>query len=310
MSTGGLSLSSHSKSNLLLLITAAIWGFAFVAQRVGMDHLGPYAFNGARFALGTLSLIPVYFLFRQLSREATASTAELFKYGSIAGLFLFAGSSFQQVGLQYTTAGNAGFITGLYIVFVPIAGLLFGQYARRETWLGAALALAGLYLLSINDGFQLAYGDGLELIGAVFWTAHVLYIGYCSPKVNPISLSMIQFGFCALLSTLVSLFIETTTMDNLLSATQPILYAGLLSVGVAYTLQVVAQRKAHPAHAAIILSLEAVFAVIGGWLLLNEALTSRMLAGCALMLVGMIIAQIKLFKIPDRAVDAAQGKIG
>lgn len=306
MSGQGIPLSKSAQSNLLLLITAAIWGMAFVAQRVGMDHLGPFAFNGARFALGTISLIPVYFIFRRMSGNNDTSAFTLIQYGVIAGIFLFFGASFQQVGIQYTTAGKAGFITGLYIVFVPIAGLIIGQYARRETWIGAGLALAGLYLLSINDDFTLQYGDGLELIGAFFWTAHVLYIGYCSPKVNPISLSIIQFAFCAIMSSLVALFTEETEVDNIIAAAEPIIYAGLLSVGVAYTLQVVAQRHAHPAHAAIILSLEAVFAVIGGWLLLNELLTPRTLLGCSLMLAGMVIAQIKLFRIPDAAVDAAQ----
>lgn len=291
-------------SNFLLLITAAIWGFAFVFQRTGMEHIGPFTFNAARFALGTLSLLPVWWWFsyksgrKSDSNSYNKSSITVLYYGVISGLFLFLGSTFQQVGIQYTTAGKAGFITGLYIVIVPIIGLFFKQYTRKETWIGCALALVGLYLLSVTDDLTLGYGDTLILVSALFWAGHVLVIAKFSPKVSPIALSVVQFSICALLSLIVALFTETIDKNNVLLAGESILFTGILSVGIAYTLQVVAQQDAHPAHAAIILSLEALFAAIGGWLLLNEVLSLKAQIGCTLMLTGMVISQIKLFKIP------------
>lgn len=285
------------QSNILLLITAAIWGFAFVFQRTGMDHVGPFTFNAARFALGTLSLIPVWWWFASRSNEK--ASPKVIYYGIIAGIFLFAGSTLQQVGIQYTTAGKAGFITGLYIVIVPIIALFFGQYTRKETWFGCALALVGLYLLSVTDDLTIEYGDTLILIGALFWAGHVLVIAKYSPHVSAISLSVVQFSVCALLSFITALFTETIEASSIMLAGESILFTGILSVGIAYTLQVIAQQNAHPAHAAIILSLEALFAAIGGWLLLNEVLTIKAQIGCALMLLGMIISQLKLFKIPS-----------
>lgn len=285
------------KSDMLLLITATIWGFAFVAQRVGMEYLGPFAFNGIRFALGSISLLPLLeYTKRKLpleltEREKTASMTA-YKGGGLAGLVLFIAASLQQAGLQYTTAGNAGFITGLYVVIVPILGLFIRQKANAGTWSGALLATTGLYLLSISDSFSIAYGDLLEIVGALFWAVHVLLIGWYSPRTNPIKLAAIQFAVCSLLSLATAFCIEEIALEGILGAAIPILYGGLGSVGVAYTLQVVAQKSAHPAHAAILLSLEAVFAAFGGWLLLGEQLTSRGAAGCALMLAGMLLSQL------------------
>jgi drug/metabolite transporter (DMT)-like permease len=289
--------SSTLRSDILLLITATIWGFAFVAQRVGMEYLGPFAFNGIRFALGSLSLIPLLnYTKRKHTRVATpqqkAASTTAYKGGCLAGLVLFIAASLQQVGLQFTTAGNAGFITGLYVVIVPILGLCIGQKASAGTWSGAMLAATGLYFLSITESFSIAYGDLLEVIGAVFWAGHVLLIGRYSPKTNPIKLAAIQFAICSLLSLATAFCIEVITLEGIVGAAIPILYGGLGSVGVAYTLQVVAQKNAHPAHAAILLSLEAVFAAFGGWLLLGEQLTSRGAMGCALMLAGMLLSQL------------------
>ncbi len=292
---------SNLQSNILLLITAAIWGFAFVFQRTGMEHVGPFTFNAARFALGTFSLIPVWWWLSSQSKETSSSN--VFYYGAIAGIFLFAGSTLQQVGIQYTTAGKAGFITGLYIVIIPIITLFFGQYTRKETWGGCAFALIGLYLLSVTDDLTIEYGDTLVLIGALFWAGHVLIIAKYSPKVSAISLSVVQFAVCAILSFAVAFFTETIKVSNIVLAGESILFTGLISVGIAYTLQVIAQQNAHPAHAAIILSLEALFAAIGGWILLNEVLTTKAIIGCILMLLGMVISQIKLFKIPSRIGD-------
>ena len=285
------------RADALLLLTATIWGFAFVAQRVGMAYVGPYTFNGVRFALGSLSLVPLLLVLERRAPSAPrpaslASWPRLLWGGGLAGLFLFAGASLQQVGLVYTTAGNAGFITGLYVVIVPIMGLFLRQQTHAGTWLGVFLAAAGLYLLSITEALTIAWGDLLVLVGAFFWAAHVLIIGWLSPRMEALRLSIIQFAVCAALSLMTAGAYETITWEGLRQAAVPILYGGLGSVGVAYTLQVVAQRDAHPAHAAIFLSLEAVFAAIGGWWLLGEILTPRALLGCGLMLFGMLVSQL------------------
>jgi drug/metabolite transporter (DMT)-like permease len=286
---------STLKSDLLLLLTAAIWGFAFVAQRVGMEHVGPFTFNGIRFALGSLSLVPLLF-WRLNGKPSPLPSAEGFgpalRGGCIAGLFLFTGASLQQVGLVYTTAGNAGFITGLYVVIVPLIGLLFHQRSTAGAWLGAGLAAVGLYFLSVTDQFTIAWGDFLELLGAFFWAGHVLVIGHFSPRVSAIRLAITQFAICSILSLSTASVVETIRLANVLQAAVPILYGGLASVGIAYTLQVVAQKNAHPAHAAILLSLEAVFAAVGGWLMLNETLSFRGFFGCTLMLAGMLLSQL------------------
>jgi len=286
----------------MLLLTAAIWGFAFVAQRVGMDYVGPFTFNAARFLLGALSLLPLLFILKPTPiKPATGRfRLNLMQGGLIAGCFLFMGATLQQVGLQYTTAGKAGFITGLYIILVPMIALIWGQRTGRNTWLGALLAVVGLYLLSITDDFTLAYGDLLQLIGALFWAGHVLIIGWLSPQADALRLSIVQFFTCGLVSLGVALFIESPTFASLGDAWQPIAYAGLLSVGVAYTMQVFAQKTAPASHAAIILSLEAVFAVLGGYLLLGERLDTQGLIGCGLMLAGMLISQIPTGKEPKK----------
>jgi drug/metabolite transporter (DMT)-like permease len=285
------------KSDSLLLLTAVIWGFAFVAQRVGMEYVGPFTFSGVRFALGSFVLLPL--ILRKRKHQANSreiltrpSTRTIIFGGGILGLTLFAAASLQQVGLVYTTAGNAGFITGLYVVIVPILGLLLGQRTDAGTWIGAFLAAAGLYLLCITDEFSISFGDMLELVGAFLWAGHVLIIGWLSPKIDSLKLAFTQFAACSVLSLITAVFTEVIVIEALFKATIPILYGGVLSVGVAYTLQVVAQRNAHPAHAAILLSLEAVFAALGGWLILNETLAFRELFGCALMFAGMLLSQL------------------
>jgi len=288
------------KSDALLMLTATIWGFAFVAQRVGMEYVGPFTFNGVRFALGSLSLVPLMLLKRKNPSAIAALLPPADRRtvawgGALAGLVLFMGASLQQVGLVHTTAGNAGFITGLYVVIVPLLGLFWRQRPDLGTWIGALLAAAGLYLLSVTAAFEIAFGDLLVLVGAFFWAAHVLIIGWLSPRIESIQLACIQFAVCSLLSLITAAALETMTLQGLMGAALPILYGGLLSVGVAYTLQVVAQRDARPAHAAIILSLESVFAALGGWLLLGELLSARALAGCSLMMAGMLLSQLHAF---------------
>jgi len=293
--------SATLKSDALLLLTAVIWGFAFAAQRLGMEYVGPFTFNGVRFLLGSLVLVPFVLRAGNL-RNGQADEAGFRKTltgGILAGFALFAGASLQQVGLVYTTAGNAGFITGLYVVIVPVLGLFLRQQTNIGTWIGAVLAAVGLYLLSVTEYLTMAFGDLLELAGAFFWAGHVLIIGWLSPRMNPLRLALVQFATCGLLSLLVAAGFEEMTVAGLRQAAIPILYGGALSVGIAYTLQVVAQRKAHPAHAAILLSLEAVFAAVGGWLVLGETLTPRGLTGCGFMLTGMLLSQLwTLVKLP------------
>ncbi len=285
------------QSDSLLLLAACIWGFAFVAQRLGMLHVGPFGFTGVRFALGCLVILPLVWrtgLRRHGPDPPEGGWFSLRRLGGglLAGIVLFCGASFQQVGLIYTTAGNAGFVTGLYVVLVPILGVALGHRTHVGTWVGTVLAGIGLYLLSAGEQLSFAAGDLLVLIGALFWACHVHIIGWLSPRQDPLRLALMQNGACAVLSLLVSAAIEQNTVGGYLAAAVPILYGGVMSVGVAYTLQVVAQMKVKPAHAAIILSLETVFAAIGGRIFLGEVLTPRAMTGCVLMLCGMLVSQL------------------
>ena len=284
------------RANILLLIAAILWGFAFVAQRAGMKYVEPFAFNGVRFALGSISLIPL--ILNQKRRHGDDSkpgNGKVFILGGLlAGSVLFIGSSLQQIGIVYTTAGKAGFITGLYVIIVPILGLLVRQQPGIGTWAGAALATVGLYLLSVTGKFTISRGDLLVLTSAFFWAIHVQIIGWLSTRTNTIKLAFFQFAACSILSLIAAAFAEVITVQRLLKAIIPILYGGFVSVGVAYTLQVVAQRYTHPSHAAIMLSLETVFAAVGGRLILSEKLSLRGFIGCALMFVGMILSQLNI----------------
>jgi drug/metabolite transporter (DMT)-like permease len=287
------------KSDVILLFTAFIWGFAFVAQRMGMAHVGPFTYNAIRFALGALSLLPLLALsgrYQAMYRGILPPTGHrtIMLGGALAGLALFLGSSLQQLGIVYTTAGKAGFITGLYVVLVPVFGLFWRQAPGLGTWLGATLAVCGLYLLSITEDLSISPGDVLVMVSAFFWAGHVHVIGWFSAKVGSIRLAFIQFLVCALLSLLVALVLETISLQAIRAAAIPILYGGFMSVGVAFTLQVVAQRDAHPAHAAIIMSLETVFAALGGWTLLDETLPLRGIVGCGVMLAGMVASQLDI----------------
>lgn len=292
--------SARAKANILLVLTAAIWGFSFVAQRVGAEHLGPFAFNAARFALGAVSLLPLIWLFGRRARAAARRAgapppvvdwrAALLP-GALAGGVLYVASALQQAGLSWTTAGKASFITGLYIVIVPILGIALRHRTTRATWIGVALALLGLYLLSVTSDFAFAPGDGLVFISAFFWAGHILVIGAVSLRHDPLVLSAMQFTACSVFSLITALAVENDPFAGLSDALIPVFYGGFFSVGVAYTLQVIAQRHAKPAHAAIILSSESVFGAIGGALLLAESMTARGYAGCALMLAGILVSQ-------------------
>lgn len=313
------------RSDIMLLITSAIWGFAFVAQRSGMNFVGPFTFNGIRFLLGSISLVPlIVFLKRMNERKAKAmalaplnsetapvtgklnknkpelapqaspapQSPKLFTSSLILGVVLFTAASLQQIGLKYTEAGKAGFITGLYVVLVPIFGIALRHKTGIPTWIGAVLALIGLYFLSVYQGLgSINRGDVLVAVGAVFWAAHVLLIDYFSKRIDPIQLSAGQFAWCALGSLAVAFVTEPLALESIRHASIPILYGGLGSVGVAYTLQVVAQKDAPPAHSAILLSLEGLFAVIGGILLLSEKMTLETFIGCAFIFAGMMATQ-------------------
>jgi len=284
------------KYDVVFLTAAAIWGFAFVAQRVGMQHVGPFTFIALRFLLGGIFLVPILILTSnaKYSRKDSApqkAHKSFFLGSSAAGLTLFLAASFQQHGLIYTTAGKAGFITGLYVVIVPIIGIRLGHKTGSGTWLGALLAVFGLYLLSIKDAFVINTGDLYVFVSAFLWAVHVLIIARLSKRFHPIHIALFQFFVCSAVAWLAAIITETIVIDKILDALIPILYAGIMSTGIAFTLQVVAQRHAHPAHASIVMSTEAVFAVLGGYLFLAETMPFRNLAGCALMLAGMIISQ-------------------
>ncbi|MFO7613796.1 MAG: EamA family transporter, partial [Bacteroidales bacterium] len=229
-------------------------------------------------------------------------------YGLLLGLILFAGASFQQVGIVYTTAGNAGFITGLYIILVPVFGVFSGQKAGWNLWSGALLGAVGLYLLSVTGDFRISKGDLLVMLSAVFWAIHVLYTGWLAPRNSAIRLAITQYTVCSVLSFFCAFLFESNTLEGFYDARYPILYGGILSVGIAYTLQIVAQKKAPPSHAAIIMSLEAVFAVIGGMIILSETMTGRKWVGCVLMLCGMLLAQFSVGGLSraKRGIDGQQ----
>ena len=282
------------KSDSLLLLTAFIWGTTFVAQRMGMDHIGPMTYNASRFALGAVTLMPLILVLRRagVAPRRKASRRFLLWGGALAGLALFGGASFQQMGLLYTTAGKAGFITSLYVVLVPLMGLFLGHRCGWFLWLGVALAVAGLYLLSVTESFTIGRGDLLVLVSAFFWAIHVQLIGYLAKRGSPLRIAWVQFVVCSALSLAAAVLTEEVTLAGVREATIPILYGGILSAGVAFTLQVVCQRTSPPAHAAIIMSLETVFAALAGWLVLSERLDLRDIAGCVLMLAGLMVVQL------------------
>jgi len=280
---------------LTLLLSAVIWGFAFVAQRASMAFVGPFTFNGIRFALGALVLIPwIVSTRRRVSVPAqSALQRHLWIAVGLAGLVLFVSANLQQMGLVHTTAGKAGFITGLYVVIVPLLGLLRGHRVNAFVWSGCILAAVGMYLLSMVGSLSLAIGDSLVLASALGWAVHVHLVGWLAQRMHPLRVAVFQFAICAVLSLVMAAWTETIQWMAILDAGWMIAYAGILSVGVAYTLQIFGQQRIDPAPAGLILSLEAVFAVVGGWVLLSETLSARGAIGCSLMLAGMMLAQLR-----------------
>ncbi len=290
----------------MLLITALIWGSAFVAQIKGMDILGPFTFSCVRCLLGAIFLIPVAYLLEQSDKKknpekyAVEKTAEELAYekriltigGICCGIALFVAASLQQVGLQFTTAGKGGFITSLYIVIVPVLGLFLKKRVRPIIWGCIAVAAIGLYLLSIKDGFTIGKGDFLVLLCAFAFSIHILVIDYFSPKANGVKLSCIQFFVAGLLSGVVMFIFETPVMADILASWMPIVYSGILSAGIGYTLQIVAQKDTDPTIASLLMSLESVFALISGMIILQEMMTGREALGCVLMFAAIIVAQL------------------
>ncbi|WP_263264021.1 DMT family transporter [Pseudomonas sp. RIT-PI-S] len=280
------------RADLLMLLTAMIWGSGFIAQTTGMKHIGPFLYSGLRFALGSACLLPLlYWRGRQLSRSVAQPRGQ-WAAGAAMGLALALGINLQQFGLQFTTVTNAGFITGLYVIVVPAVSLLLGQATGAGTWLGACLAVAGMYLLSVNEHFEVAAGDWLQLVGAFVWAGHVLLVGYFASRYDVIRLAFIQFAVCALASLALALLFEPLDGQAILAAAPAVAYGGMVAAALGYTLQVIAQRHAITSHAAIIFSLEAVFAAIAATLCLGEVLSPRGYLGCAVMLAGMLVAQL------------------
>jgi len=285
------------KGNMFLFLAAFAWGTTFVVQRTAMDHMGPFFYSGLRFLLGSIFLLPIA-LYRVRNRRPSEWQREklgkwLPLWGScLAGLLICLGINLQQTGLIYTTAGNAGFITGLYVVIVPFLGIFFGFRISLGVWIGAPLAAIGLYLLSVTQGFTLTPGDAWILASAFVWAVQVLTVGLLSPKIDSIVLAFGQSFVCAVLSLILAVILEDTSLAAIRTAWFEIAFGGIISVGVGFTLQVVGQKYSPPSYAAIILQLEAVIAALAGWFFLNEIMSSRALAGAVLMLFGMLIAQM------------------
>lgn len=290
------------RSELLLVITSFIWGTSFVAQRVGMDYIGPFTFTATRFLIGTLSLIPVILLMSRLNNKQenkapqAGTNQDLLMGGLACGFALFCGISFQQVGLVYTTAGKAGFVTALYIVLVPLFGLFIRQKVSKNVWMGIALAVIGLYLLCVTEGFNISKGDFIVLCGTVFWAIHILTIDRFAPKVDGLKMSFLQFLFAGLLSFVVALFTENIQFSAIMASAGPILYTGVVVVGIAYTFQILGQKGTEPAIAAIIMSMESVFAVLSGIMFLGEVMSAKEILGCVLMFAAVFITQLKSSK--------------
>ncbi len=292
-----------TKNALILVLTAFIWGTAFVAQSVGMDYLEPFTFNGVRSLIGGAALLPCIAILQKMNRKdgvgKEPGSGDVRKerkdmvFGGIAcGLLLFAASSLQQIGIQFTTAGKAGFITACYIVIVPVLGIFLKKKIGWKVWAAVAIALAGLYFLCMTEKFTVGKGDVLIFACALVFSLHILVIDYFSPKVDGVKMSCIQFFVCGIASLPFMFLLETPKIGAMLNGWLPLLYAGVMSCGVGYTLQIIGQKDMNPAIASLILSLESCFSVLAGWIVLGERLSMRESIGCVLMFAAIILAQI------------------
>ena len=286
------------KGTAMLLLTAFIWGIAFVAQCDGMNYVGPFTFNCIRMVIGGLVLIPCIFILERMKGSRTEKKVErtnkkyMFIGGILCGIALGADAALQQIGIQYTTVGKAGFITAMYIIIVPVLGIFFRRKAGVRVWISVIIAVAGLYLLCMSGSLKLGRGDLLVLLCALVFSVHILLIDYFSPKTDGVKMSCIQFLTAGLISAVPMLLFEKPAVSDITAAWLPILYAGVLSCGVAYTLQVIAQKDADPTVASLVLSLESVFSVLAGWVILGQVLSGREILGCVLMFAAIILAQL------------------
>lgn len=292
------------RNSFILLLTAFIWGVAFVAQSVGMDYVEPFTFNCVRSILGGLFLIPCIFVLNKINPQREAdykalSEAEqrenqkkLLKGGIWCGVAICVASNLQQFGISYTTVGKAGFITAMYIVIVPILGLLFRKKCPVTVWLGVVLAVCGLYFLCMSEGFSVQLGDFLVFLCALAFSVHIMVIDHFTQLVDGVKMSCIQFLVCGVLSGVCMFLFEQPSLHNILAAWRPILYAGIMSCGVAYTLQIVGQKGMNPTVASLILSLESVISVLAGLVLLGQMLSGREVIGCVLMFGAIVLAQL------------------
>lgn len=285
-------MNKQLRAGLMLMTTALIWGAAFVAQSVGMDYVGPYTYLCSRSVIGGIVLLPLIKFTKKSGKDENFDKRTLINGGICCGIALFVASILQQIGIKYTTVGKAGFITSLYMIIVPIIGVILGKKASKKIWFSVIIAIAGMYLLCINGESAINKGDIFVLCCALCFAFHILIIDYFSPKVNGIKMSCIQFWICAAISAIPMFILEKPTMSSIIAAWAPILYAGALSSGAGYTLQIVAQKDIDPTVASLICSLESVFSVLFGWLLLHQALSAKELFGCALVFIGVILTQI------------------
>ena len=281
-----------------LLLTAFIWGVAFVAQSVGMDYIGPFTFNCVRSIIGGLVLIPLVFILgKKTKADRTEEQTKEYKKNTViggicCGICLCVASNFQQFGIMHTTVGKAGFITALYIIIVPILGIFMKKKVAPIVWVSSVIAVVGFYLLSISGQVSISKGDILVLICAVLFSVHILVIDYFSPKGGGVTISCIQFFTSGILCGIMMFLFENPQIKDILAAYLPILYAGVMSCGVAYTLQIVGQKNMDPTVASLILSLESVFSALAGWLILGQGLSGKELIGCALVFVAVLLAQM------------------
>ena len=283
------------KSSLLLFLAAFIWGVAFVAQSVGMDYMGPLTFNGARFLMGSLVLLPFVLLRRKQNKKAGRAPASLKTTiigGVCCGLALCSAALFQQYGIMYTTVGKAGFITTLYIILVPFFGIFLKKRIPGKVWIGAVIAAAGMYLLCMSERLALSRGDTLVFICAILFSVHILIIDHFSPMADGVELSCIQFLTAGLIGSIGAILFEQPTLQCLIDGIIPLAYAGILSSGVAYTLQVIGQKDMDPTVASLILSMESVFSALAGWAILHQKLSRRELFGCVLVFMAVILVQL------------------
>lgn len=285
-------MKAHAaRGNCMLALTALIWGVSFVAQSVGMEFVGPFTFNAVRCLLGGVALL---LCIRLLSRgkKSEGNPRTLLLGGTLCGLVLFAASSLQQIGLQYTTVGKSGFITALYIVIIPLIGLFFHRIPSARAWISVGLALLGIYLLCVTEELSIEKGDLLVLLGSFFFAVHIYVIDYFAGRADGVRMSCIQFFVCGLISLIPMFWMEQPQLTQILAAWLPIAYAGILSCGVAYTLQIIAQQETTPVVAGLILSTESVFAVLAGWLLLGQGMSLKEGLGCALLITAIVLVQL------------------